>query len=59
MHKGDELYKTIAKDTFYLGKTMNRKFKLLRISFNVFLAGIILSVIAFLMCHILFGGYFA
>jgi len=57
MHQGDELYKTIAKDTFYLGKTMNKKFKLLRISFNVFLTGIILSVVAFLMCHILFGGH--
>jgi len=58
INKGDELYKTIAKDTFYLGKTMNKKFKLLRSSFNVFLIGIILSVIAFLLCHILFGGYY-
>ncbi len=57
MHQGDRLYKTIAKDTYYLGKTMNKKFRLLRISFNVFLGGIILSVMAFLMCHILFGGY--
>ena len=56
MNEGDELYKTIAKDTYYLGKTMDRKFKLLRKSFNVFLIGIILSVIAFLGCHILFGG---
>ncbi|MEP0263042.1 Pycsar system effector family protein [Dokdonia sp.] len=58
MHQGDELYKTIAKDTFYLGKTINRKFKLLRSSFTIFLIGIILSVIAFLLCHLLFGGYF-
>ncbi len=56
MNEGDELYKTIAKDTYHLGKTMDRKFKLLRISFNVFLGGIILSVVAFLACHILFGG---
>ena len=56
MNEGDELYKIIAKDTFHLGKTMDRKFRLLRRSFNVFLAGIILSVIAFLACHILFGG---
>ncbi|WP_432410884.1 Pycsar system effector family protein [Rasiella sp. SM2506] len=56
MNEGDELYKTIAKDTFYLGKTINRKFKLLRKSFNVFLIGIILSVLAFLGCHIIFGG---
>ncbi|WP_405369328.1 MULTISPECIES: Pycsar system effector family protein [unclassified Nonlabens] len=56
MNEGDELYKTIAKDTFHLGKTMNHKFKLLRHSFHVFLIGIILSVIAFVACHVLFGG---
>ena len=47
MYQGDELYKTIAKDTFHLGKTIDRKFKLLRKSFHIFLIGIILSVIAF------------
>lgn len=56
IHEGDELYKTIAKDTFHLGKTIDRKFKLLRKSFNIFLIGIILSVIAFVACHALFGG---
>lgn len=56
MNQGDELYKTIAKDTFYLGKTIDRKFKLLRKSFNVFLVGIILSVMGFIGCHVFFGG---
>ena len=56
MNEGDELYKTIAKDTYYLGKTIDHKFKLLRKSFNIFLIGIILSVIAFVLCHALFGG---
>lgn len=56
MNEGDELYKTIAKDAYHLGKTMNQKFKLLRRSFNIFLIGIIVSVIAFLICHILFRG---
>jgi len=56
MNEGDELYKTIAKDTYYLGITMDRKFKLLRKSFNIFLIGIIVSVIAFIGCHALFGG---
>ena len=56
MNQGDELYKTIAKDTFYLGKTIDRKFKLLRKSFNIFLIGIILSVVAFIGCHTFFGG---
>jgi len=55
MDGGDEIYRTIAKDTYHLGKTINKKFKLLRKSFNVFLIGIILSVLAFISCHIFFG----
>ncbi len=55
MHQGDELYKTIAKDTFYLGKTIDKKFKLLRKSFNAFLIGIILAVFSFTGCHMYFG----
>lgn len=58
MHNGDELYKTIAKDTFYLGKSVNRKFKLLRKSFNVFLMGMILSALSFTGCHVYFGDTF-
>ena len=56
MNEGDELYRTIAKDTYYLGRTIDRKFKLLRKSFNIFLIGIILSVMAFIACHVMFGG---
>lgn len=56
MYQGDELYKTIAKDTFHLGQTIDKKFKLLRKSFHVFLVGIILSVVAFILCHLMFGG---
>lgn len=55
MYKGDELYRTIAKDTFHLGKTIDRKFKLLRKSFHIFLIGIVLSVSGFIACHALFG----
>ena len=58
LYRGDELYTIIAKDTFYLGKTIDRKFKLLRKSFDVFLIGIILSVIGFIICHLFFGGLF-
>ncbi|WP_339841696.1 Pycsar system effector family protein [uncultured Maribacter sp.] len=58
MYKGDELYNTIAKDTFHLGKTIDRKFKLLRTSFHVFLVGIVLAVIGFIACHVMFGDLF-
>ena len=56
IHEGDELYRVIAKDTYHLGKVIDKRYKFLRISFNFFLAGIILSVIAFVMCHLLFSG---
>lgn len=56
MNNGDEVYEAIAKDTYYLGKTIDRKFKLIRTSFNIFLIGITLSVIAFIVCHSLFNG---
>ncbi len=56
MYEGDELYNTIAKDTFYLGKTLDKKFKLLQKSFHIFLIGIILSALGFIACHIMFGG---
>ena len=58
INQGDELYRTIAKDTFHLGKTINRKFKLLRKSFDIFLIGIILSVIGFVVCHVFFSELF-
>ena len=58
IYKGDDLYRSIASDTFYLGKSIDRKHRLLRKSFDIFLIGIILSVIAFLVCHIFFGSYF-
>ena len=56
IYKGDDLYKTIAKDTYYLGKIIDKQFKYLRKSFNIFLAGIILAVVAFVMCHVFFAG---
>ncbi|MFK8056961.1 MAG: Pycsar system effector family protein [Saprospiraceae bacterium] len=55
MYQGDELYKVIAKDTYHLGQTIGKKFNLLRKSFHVFLIGIIVSVAAFILCHLMFG----
>ncbi len=57
MYQGDELYNTIARDTFHLGQVIDKKFKLLRKSFDVFLLGIILSVLAFILCHLLFKDF--
>lgn len=58
MYGGDELYDSISRDVFHLGKNVNRKFNFLRISFNLFMWGIASSVIVFIICHLFFGGIF-
>lgn len=49
---GDELYDAISRDVYYTGKILQRKFGFLRISFNVFMFGLILSVVAFVICYL-------
>lgn len=41
------LYTSMIKDNYFLGKVLARKYKFLRISYNIFMYGIILSMIAF------------
>lgn len=55
IYKGDDLYRSIALDTYYLGLSIDRKHGYLRKSFNVFLIGLILSVIGFIICHVFFS----
>ncbi len=43
------LYETMIKDLYYLGIVLNRKYKLLRLTYTVFTIGIIASVIAFVV----------
>ncbi|MPS72789.1 MAG: HD domain-containing protein [Chryseobacterium sp.] len=43
------LYDTMIKDLYYLGIVLNRKYKLLRLTYTVFTIGIIASVIAFVI----------
>jgi len=52
---GEELYNSISRDIYYTGKSLSKKFGFLRKSFNIFMYGIILSVIAFLSCHLFFA----
>jgi len=47
MSDPDYLYGTLIKDIHQLGVVLGRKYKLLRIAYNVFMIGIILSVLAF------------
>ncbi|WP_447635009.1 Pycsar system effector family protein [Flavobacterium microcysteis] len=47
MKDREYLYNSMIKDLYYLGLVLNRKYKLLRITYTVFMFGIITSVIAF------------
>jgi len=41
------LYGSLTKDLYYLGLVLNRKYNLLRVTYTVFMVGIIVSVLAF------------
>lgn len=43
------LYDTMIKDLYYLGIVLNRKYKLLRLTYTVFTIGILVSVVAFVV----------
>ncbi len=45
----DYLYGSLVKDIYYLGVILGRKYRLIRLAYNVFMIGIILSVIAFII----------
>jgi hypothetical protein len=43
------LYNSMIKDLYYLGVVLEKKYRLLRITYNIFMIGIIISVIAFVI----------
>lgn len=55
MNESTSLYDSIGKDIYFMGIALNKKFTLLRRSFNVFIYGFIASVIVFIACHLFFG----
>jgi len=54
MEDRDFLYGTLSKDTYWQGRVLGRKFRLLRISYTIFLYGIVAAVFAFLAAVIFF-----
>jgi len=49
MKDRDYLYSNMIKDLYFLGLVLQRKYNLLRIAYNLFMAGIIITVIAFVI----------
>lgn len=52
----DYLYGTLIKDIYYLGKVLGRKYRLIRLAYNIFMIGIIISVLAFAIATLFSGG---
>lgn len=48
MFDNDYLYSSMTRDLHYLGIILDKKYKLLRITYNIFMVGIIISVLAFI-----------
>lgn len=51
----DYVYATLTKDLYFLGKVLDRKYRILRITYNIFMVGMIVTVIAFGIAFKFFG----
>jgi len=49
------VYSSLTKDLYYLGVVLNKKYKILRITYNIFMVGMIISVISFVIAFRYFG----
>jgi predicted metal-dependent HD superfamily phosphohydrolase len=49
MKDDDHLYSTMIKNQYSLGKILSKKFRLVKMAYNVFMIGIIITVIVFLL----------
>jgi len=52
MRDGDYLYGSMIKDIYFLGAVLGNKYKMLRISYTIFMFGFIISVLAFILSQI-------
>ncbi len=53
MKDSDYLYSSIIQDIFHLGQVLGKKYKLIRLAYNIFMMGIVISVIAFSVAALL------
>ncbi len=51
----DYIYTSLTKDLYFLGLVLNRKYKILRYTYTIFIVGIVISVIAFGIAFRYFG----
>ncbi|MBC7511222.1 MAG: hypothetical protein H7320_21130 [Ferruginibacter sp.] len=54
MADSEFLYGSLTKDIFWQGKVLGRKYRLLRISYSIFMYGLIASVLAYSAAAVFF-----
>lgn len=52
MKDGEYLYNSLIKDIYFLGVVLGAKYRLLRISYTIFMFGLIISIILFVLAQI-------
>ena len=52
----DYLYGSLIKDIYYLAVVLGRKYRLIRLAYNIFMIGIIVSVLAFAFAAFIYHG---
>lgn len=55
MNDSDYLYGSMIKDIYFLGRVLGNKYRLLRISYNIFMYGLVLAVLAFIVAAVIDG----
>lgn len=53
MKDGNYLYGSLIKDIYYLGKVLGRKYKYLRLAYNIFMFGFVGAIISFVIAMLL------
>jgi len=49
LRDGQLLYGNMARDLYFLGKVLDKKYRYLTLSYNIFMAGLVVSIVSFLM----------
>ncbi len=45
---GERLYETLTQDLYYLGQVLDKKYRYLTVSYNIFMVGLVVTVVLFL-----------
>jgi predicted metal-dependent HD superfamily phosphohydrolase len=52
----DYLYDSLVKDIYYLAVVLGRKYRLIRLAYNIFMFGIVITVLAFIIAFTFYHG---